>query len=269
MFTKKILIATATVSALAISSLSAAYADKIATVNDQGQATTKVEVTHNADGTTKTKTIYPDGTTKTTTTKVMIVNPGTIMTGPGTSYEQLAQVPANADMSLDGCLATHDWCQVTYGGKTGWVSAQDLQVMSNGQAYAVAQAPDSVQMKTVEYDKSKVGRNAAAGAVAGIAAGAAVAGPIGAAVGAAAAVGGAIGAATGAIATAPDKTVTTYITSHPVPATEVEGTIKEGVVIPQTVTLTPVPNSNFAYFYAGNDPVIVNPQNRTVVRVMN
>lgn len=248
---KNILLATAAASALALSGLSAAYAE---TVN----------ITQHADGSTTARSVSEDGSvTTTTTTRAMVVNPSVIMTGPGTTYTQLETVPSNADLALQGCLASNDWCEVSYGGQTGWVSAQNIQVMSDGQAYAVGQAPSKVRIETLQYNKKRVRNDAAAGAMAGAVTGAAVGGPVGAAVG------GLVGAATGALATGPDKTVTTYITQHPVPAAQITGTIREGVEVPSSVILTPVPQSNYSYFYDNGRPVVVNPQTRTVVRVIH
>ena len=198
-----------------------------------------------------------------TTTRAMVVSPGAVMTGPGTSYETIEQVPQNSTIALDGCLASNDWCQVNYGGKQGWISARDIQVMQGGQAYAVAQAPSNVQIQTLHYDKQKETRNAGAGAIAGAATGAAIGGPVGAAAGAV------VGAASGLIATGPDKEVTTYVTAHPVAPVQYQGNIATGVAVPESVMLTPVPHSKLAYFYADGQPVVVNPQNRTIVKVLN
>lgn len=40
--------------------------------------------------------------------------------GPGTSYDRIAVVPAGARVRVLECGG---WCRVTYGGRTGWVSA--------------------------------------------------------------------------------------------------------------------------------------------------
>lgn len=263
MSTKNLLATTATVSAIALASVSTAFADQSADNAAITSPTTHVKVTENADGSTTTQTINKNGTVTTTRTKVTMVQPGIVMSGPGADYDTLAQVPTSADVALEGCLASHDWCQVDYGGQTGWIKGQDIQVISNGQAYALADAPSTVQVKTVHYDKKKVRADATAGAVAGAATGAAIGGPVGAAVG------GIVGAAGGVAVTHPDKKVTTYVTGHPVPAVTLQGDMRTGVVIPDSVTLTPVPNSKFAYVYDDGTPVIVNPQNRTVVKILN
>lgn len=263
MSTKNILATTATVSAIALASVSTAFGDQSVDNTAITTPTTHVKVTRNADGSTTTRTIDKNGVVTTTRTQVTMVQPGAVMAGPGTGYDLIAKVPSSADVALDGCLATHDWCQVNIGGKTGWIQAQDIRVMSDGQAYALADAPSTVQVRTLQYDKKKVRADATAGAVAGAATGAAVAGPVGAAVG------GLVGAAGGVLATHPDQKVTTYVTGHPVPTITLQGDVRTGVVIPDGVTLTPVPDSKFAYVYDGGTPIIVNPRNRTVVKILN
>lgn len=41
-------------------------------------------------------------------------------TGPGTSYARIATIPAGAPVNVLSCPS---WCQVTYAGRTGWVSS--------------------------------------------------------------------------------------------------------------------------------------------------
>ncbi len=196
------------------------------------------------------------------TTRAIILSNGTILEGPGTQYSVLAPAPVNSPVVVQGCLATHDWCEIEMDGKTGWMPAADLQVHTqNGQVLLSAPSKE-VQVSTVTFDQKKVDRHAAGGALAGAAVGAVAGGPVGAVVGAA------IGAAGGAAATAPDKTVTTYVTQNPVPPVALQGRVTVGTVLPDSVTLTPVPDSQYAYIYLNGHPVLVDNATRTVVRVL-
>ncbi|WP_102224667.1 DUF1236 domain-containing protein [Acidimangrovimonas sediminis] len=248
----------AAASALAIAAAGTAFADTTVITTPSAPAPAPAPA-----ATTTQTTVNGDGSVTTTRTQAMVVSRGTVMTGPGTRYETVEQVPQNTTIALDGCLASNDWCQVNYGGKTGWISARDIQVMQGNQAYAVAQAPETMRIQTLHYDKEKQTRNASAGLLAGAATGAAVGGPVGAAAGAV------VGAASGLIATGPDKEVTTYVTAHPVAPVQYRGDIRTGVVVPDSVALTPVPHSKLSYFYADGQPVVVNPHNRTIVKVVN
>lgn len=188
----------------------------------------------------------------------------TLRTGPGKDFDKIGDVPVNAAITVDGCLANRNWCSVSYGGIQGWARAGALRVNADGAAYTVAEAPSSVTVKTIEYDKSKVNANAGAGALAGAVTGAAVGGPVGAVVGA---VAGTVG---GAAVTEPDTKVTTYVTQHPVAPVELQQQqVVVGQTLPGTVTLTPVPESQYAYVYVDGRPVLVDAGSRTVVRVIN
>ena len=105
----------------------------------------------------------------------------------------------------------------------------------------------------------------AAGMAGGAAAGAVVGGPIGAGVGAV--VGGALGAAL----TPPPPEVVTYVEQQPAPPSVViQERIVVGKPIPSAVVLTPIPqNPRYAYAVVNDQRVIVEPQSRTVVRVIN
>ncbi|MBT9382399.1 DUF1236 domain-containing protein [Pseudooceanicola sp. CBS1P-1] len=107
--------------------------------------------------------------------------------------------------------------------------------------------------------------NATAGMVAGAATGAAVGGPVGAVVGAA------IGAWTGNELTPEQKEVVTYAEAHPVHTVTIPGEVRTGVVVPDTVALTPVPDQpQYAYVYdQQQQPVIVDSQDRTIVHVVD
>ncbi|TMV77564.1 DUF1236 domain-containing protein [Thioclava sp. BHET1] len=197
------------------------------------------------------------------TINATVVDQGTILAGPGTQYEVVSSMPVQSDVVVDGCLADHSWCRVDYNGASGWVRSSNLTVVENGQSYVMTQPQVTQRVETLHYSPKKVAGSATAGTVAGAVTGAAVGGPVGAAVG------GVIGAVAGASTTTPDKQVTTYVTQNPVPPAQIQGSMQVGTVVPDTVTLTPVPQSQFSYIYMDGHPVLVNNQNRTVVRVIN
>ncbi|MEI4470400.1 DUF1236 domain-containing protein [Frigidibacter sp. MR17.24] len=116
---------------------------------------------------------------------------------------------------------------------------------------------------TTTTDNSAKETGAAAGFVGGAATGAAVGGPVGAGIGAV------VGAVGGSLAT-PSTEVTTYVQKNPVPPVMIDGGVRTGVVVPDTVTLTPVPEATqYSYIYVDGQPVLVDSSNRTVVRVVN
>jgi hypothetical protein len=109
------------------------------------------------------------------------------------------------------------------------------------------------------------GENAATGMVGGAATGAILGGPIGAGVGAV------VGATLGGALTPPPPEVVTYVEQQPAPASVVvQQPVVVGKPIPEAVMLTPLPeNPRYAYAMVNEQRVIVEPQSRTVVQVIN
>ena len=128
--------------------------------------------------------------------------------------------------------------------------------ISTAAAYA-----DTTVYTTTKDNSAQQDANAKGGALAGAAAGAVVGGPVGAVVGAA------VGA-TGGRQLTPDTKVVTYVETNPVSPVIIDGDVVAGYVVPDTVTLTPVPDTDYAYLYTDQHPVIVDAQNRTVVQVI-
>ena len=125
-----------------------------------------------------------------------------------------------------------------------------------------AQTATTTTTSTYSVDNSdQVEDNARSGLVAGATAGAIAGGPVGAIVG------GAIGATAGNQLTPDTKTVT-YVQQNPVRVVPMQGDVVAGYVVPDTVTLTPVPESQFAYVYTDQAPVIVDPQTREVITIV-
>ncbi|ASY56354.1 conserved hypothetical signal peptide protein [Sinorhizobium sp. CCBAU 05631] len=101
--------------------------------------------------------------------------------------------------------------------------------------------------------------------VGGAATGAILGGPIGAGVGAV------VGATLGGALTPPPPEVVTYVEQQPAPASVVvQQPVVVGRPIPEAVMLTPIPeNPRYAYAVVNEQRVIVEPQSRTVVQVIN
>lgn len=104
---------------------------------------------------------------------------------------------------------------------------------------------------------------AATGAVGGAVTGAIVGGPVGAAVG------GVAGAVTGAVIDPPPAEVRTYVTEHDVPSVAVEREVVVGQPLPETVEIHKIPNYDYEYAIVNHKHVIVDPQKRTVIQVIN
>ncbi|MFD1343925.1 DUF1236 domain-containing protein [Litorisediminicola beolgyonensis] len=182
--------------------------------------------------------------------------------GPGPQYAVQSVIPAEGAVDVAGCLEAGEWCEVTYDGTSGWAYSAYLTTPVENEPVVIYQNTDRVKVETVTYD------NTTEEAV-----GAASVGAWGAAVGslivggpAAAAAGAVIGAAVGA-ESVPEETVT-YVTANPVEPVYLNGEVVVGAGIPDTVTLYEVPDAQYQYVNVNEQYVVVNPENRRIVRVI-
>lgn len=53
--------------------------------------------------------------------------------GPSTKYPVVTVLPQNAALTVYGCAAGGSWCDVSWGGSRGWMSANYIYVSYNGQ----------------------------------------------------------------------------------------------------------------------------------------
>lgn len=99
----------------------------------------------------------------------------------------------------------------------------------------------------------------AVGGTAGAVTGAIVGGPVGAVIG------GFADAMLGTAAAVPQPAVD-YVVAHPVEPVVIEGGVSAGMVVPEAVTLTPIPDHpEYAYVYVDGRPVLVRMESREVV----
>jgi hypothetical protein len=61
------------------------------------------------------------------------------------------------------------------------------------------------------------------------------------------------------------QTTADFAIGNPVTSIEVEGDVVVGYVVPESATLTPVPDSRYSYVYIGDRPALVDSSSRTVV----
>lgn len=49
-----------------------------------------------------------------------------VRAGPGTGYASLGSIPSRAPVNVQGCTSGYGWCQINYGGLSGWASSRYL-----------------------------------------------------------------------------------------------------------------------------------------------
>lgn len=172
--------------------------------------------------------------------------------GPGSNYEVLSTMPEGTAVPLNGCVEGTSWCQVSYAGMTGFAYDDYLAATADGSTVVVTERRSI--FPTVSFDTST-----ATGALGGAVVGALVGGPVGAAVGAA---GGAAAANV-----QPSAEVIDYISQNTLDPIYLDGEVRVGLGVPETVVLREVPASEYRYAYINGTPVLVEPQTRQIVYV--
>jgi hypothetical protein len=155
------------------------------------------------------------------------------------------------------------WCQVNHAGMSGWAHAGYLsaEAVAAGEQVIIGERRTEVSVPVVSYTEPETGSGVALGATSGALAGAVLGGPIGAAVGAVA------GAAVGGASNVPEPVVS-YVRSHRVEPVYLEGEVVVGAELPETVQLTPVPESEYRYVDVNGVPAVVEPCSRRIVHVV-
>lgn len=186
-----------------------------------------------------------------------------LRSGPGPQYDVQSVIPSTAEVDVEGCIAEAEWCEVSYNGTTGWAYSAYLTTPVEDEPVVLYENRERLEVKTVTYDDTS---NAAAGAGMGGAWGAAVGSLI---VGgpAAVAAGAVLGAVTGAASNVEETTVT-YVESNPVEPVYLDGEIAVGAGIPQEIEVYEVPESEYAYLNVNQQPVVIDPETRRIVKIV-
>ena len=168
------------------------------------------------------------------------LTPLNIRTGPGPQYSVIGAIPTKGQATINGCIQGSQWCQVSYNGTQGWAYSQYL--IGTGGPVVVGQLPPV----TYAAPPATVGATVVEPTIDGefIA-------PDG----------------TPLSLAPPPPTVQTYVTSHPVAPVYLNGEVVEGAGLPQTVVLSPVPQSQYEYAYVNGVRVLVEPRTRRVTYI--
>lgn len=185
--------------------------------------------------------------------------------GPGAWHEVVGTIAANGTVDVEKCYSDANWCKVTYEGQSGWAYGAYLKAggMETPVAIIAPEAQEQLQVTTITIEETPdtEARSAAVGAGWGAIAGALVAGPAGAAV-------GAILATPVAVLADPGPEVTAYVETNPVEPVYLDGELIVGAGVPESVTVYPVPDSEFSYLNVNGVPVIIEPEGRQIVRIV-
>lgn len=192
--------------------------------------------------------------------QVQAVTDLNLRAGPGPQHEIIGVISKDGAVKLDGCLEQSNWCKVGYDGSEGWAYGEYLTATVTEKYIPVVAKDSPVEVTTVTYENTGEA-DAPMGALGGAITGGLIAGPAGV-------VAGAIAGAAAGEAAVPDEKVVSYVRSNATDPVYVQGEVVTGVMIPEEVQLTAVPDSEYRYVYLNGLPVLVEADDRTVVYVV-
>ena len=71
--------------------------------------------------------------------------------GPATEYPVVDTIPDNARVNIHGCLNARDWCDVTFSGNRGWVTATYLNYFYNNHYVYLPDYFDRIDVPVVTF----------------------------------------------------------------------------------------------------------------------
>jgi uncharacterized protein YraI len=172
------------------------------------------------------------------------MTPLNVRSGPGPQYSIIGTIPDRGQTTIIGCIRDSLWCQVSHNGRQGWAYAQYLTARLSGRSLAVAQRLTDIPTVVYQAPAETVGSAVTLPAITGTLI--------------------ARTAPAQRLVIAPPDTVGTFVTNHPVAPVYLNGEVVEGVGLPESVALTPVPGTDYGYAYVNNLPVLVAPSTRQV-----
>lgn len=168
-----------------------------------------------------------------------------IRAGAGPAYDVVGVIPAGEEVVVTGCLEPATWCEVTSDGITGWASGGYLTAIVETTPVVIYENADAAGITTVTYDPTL---------------------PDGTVT-----LNGAVIAAdpTGETTSLEiEDNAITYLNDNPVEPIYLEGEVVVGAGLPETVVLTPIPESPMAYANVNGQIVMVQPETRRVTYIV-
>ncbi|UOM36031.1 DUF1236 domain-containing protein [Acuticoccus sp. I52.16.1] len=186
-----------------------------------------------------------------------------LRSGPGSNYSVIETIPAGDEVVVEGCVTDTTWCQVDFGGKSGYVYSQYLTIAApSGETVVVSEKRGllpEIAAETVD----------AIGNTAGAVTGALIGGTVGVVSGGVEGLGKGMkeGAVRGSETFNIAQPTVVYVEQHPVDPIYLDGEVIVGVGVPDDVVLYEVPESPYRYVNINGTPVLVDPNSRQVVYV--
>jgi uncharacterized protein YraI len=178
------------------------------------------------------------------------ITPLNIRSGPGPQYDVVGVINPRGRAVIKGCIEGSLWCQVDYRGRQGWAYLKYLMTRAAGRPMVITPNRSQIEAPTVVYAApvETVVSNTQSKEIIGTL----IEPPTDAAT----------------VELNPPETVRTYVISHPIKPTILNGEVVTGASVPEKVTLMPVPGYwDYEYAYINREPVLVAPSTRRIIYV--
>ena len=73
--------------------------------------------------------------------------------GPSAAYPRLATIPNGRNVKVYGCVKGYRWCDISWAGMRGWVSADYLAYVHSGYRRSIASIGFSIGLPVVVFDR--------------------------------------------------------------------------------------------------------------------
>lgn len=151
--------------------------------------------------------------------------------GPSADYEVVGGVDVNGEALLHGCLEGSNWCEVSYAGMTGWAFSEYFVGDDGGVEVPIAE----LGIPLIIYEDPIEGMSV--GSV-------------------------------GRDFMEPPLEIRTYIETNTFEPVYLEESVTVGGSLPEAVELYPVPDYEYRYVYVNDRPVLVEPDTRRIVYII-
>lgn len=74
--------------------------------------------------------------------------------GPSANFPRVGSVVRGNSVNVHGCLARRDWCDVTWNGRRGWVSANYINFRDGDRRLRLAEYDSRRSLNTVQFNYS-------------------------------------------------------------------------------------------------------------------
>jgi uncharacterized protein YraI len=158
--------------------------------------------------------------------------------GPGTNYAIVTVINHNDRLEVHGCLKDISWCDVNWGELRGWAAGEYIDVDESDGIKVLPNAGSEIGIPIVTYTAVNAVEPEFVGTVVGVSA--------------------------LVEAVSPPAAVHAYVTEQTVTSVLVTGEVVVGAVVPTTVPLYAVPQSQYSFTRVNGQNVLLNNERKVV-----